>query len=200
MKHRFHALTVGLIALALVAPTAALADRDKNKNKNKNRGKQEVRTYDPRRDVMRTGRADGEKFRIRNGQTGYSRPPVYNRNAPINNRWNNNWNNNNRWQSPQQLSDRRQQTKNEWRNLAIGAGAVAILGLLQKDNRLVFAGTAGALYSLHRYEQDRKSQSEIDRARAHYFSQPYFYRDGKRYDRKLVNKNGQKYYQFVCNR
>lgn len=207
MKQRFHALTVGLLALALVAPTAALADRDKDKNKN--RKKQEVRTYDPRRDVMRTGRADGETFRIRRSQGGTGRAPVYNRNAPINNdrwrndrndRWNDNrWqNNNNRWQTPRQESERRQQTKNEWRNLAIGAGAVAILGLLQNDSRLVFAGAAGALYSAHRYEQDRKSQNKLDRARAHYFSQSHFYRDGKRYDRRVVTQNGQKYYQFVC--
>ena len=95
------------------------------------------------------------------------------------------------------LSDRRQQTKNEWRNLAYLSGGVALLGLLQKDNRLVFAGAAGALYSLHRYEQDRKSQSSIDRMRAYYFSQPYFTRDGRRYDRRLVTKNGERYYQFV---
>lgn len=95
------------------------------------------------------------------------------------------------------LSDRRQQTKNEWRNIAYLSGGVALLGLIQKDNRLVFAGAAGALYSLHRYEQDRKSQSQIDRLRASYFSRPYFERDGRRYDRRLVTKNGQKYYQFV---
>ena len=95
------------------------------------------------------------------------------------------------------LSDRRQQTKNEWRNLAYLSGGLAVLGLLQKDNRLVFAGAAGALYSLHRYEQDRKSQSRIDRARAYYFSQPYFVRDGRRYDRRLVTRDGTRYYQFV---
>lgn len=96
-----------------------------------------------------------------------------------------------------QLSDRRQQTKNEWRNLAIAAGALGVLGLLQNDSRLVFAGAAGALYSAYRYEQDRKSQSKIDRARAYYFSQPSFYRDGKRYVRRTVVKDGKKYYQFV---
>jgi hypothetical protein len=95
------------------------------------------------------------------------------------------------------LSDQRQKTKNEWRNIAYLSGGVALLGLLQKDNRLVFAGAAGALYSLYRYEQDRKSQSKIDRLRASYFSQPYFVRDGRRYDRRLVTKNGQRYYQFV---
>ena len=95
------------------------------------------------------------------------------------------------------LVNRRQQKKNEWRNIAIGAGALGILGLLKKDNTLFFAGTAGALYSLHRYEQDRKSQSKLANARAQYFSKPYFYRDGKRYERRTVYKNGKKYYRFV---
>jgi hypothetical protein len=97
----------------------------------------------------------------------------------------------------QREQDRRQQTKNEWRNIAYGAGAVALLGLLQKDNRLVFGGAAGALYSLYRYEQDRKSQNSLDRARAHYFANDHFTRDGVRYDRRLVTQNGQRYYQFV---
>ena len=92
--------------------------------------------------------------------------------------------------------DRRQQTKNEWRNLAIAGGLVALLGVLNEDSTLTFAGAAGALYSLNRYEQDRKSQNRYDRARAYYFSQDYFYRDGNRYDRRLVTKNGQRYYQF----
>lgn len=97
----------------------------------------------------------------------------------------------------EQESKRRQQKKNEWRNIAIGSGIVGIYGLLKKDNTLFFAGTGGALYSAWRYEQDRKSQSRVDRARAAYFSKPTFYRDGKRYTRKTVWKNGKKYYQFV---
>jgi hypothetical protein len=99
--------------------------------------------------------------------------------------------------SIQSLADRRNQTKNEWRNIAYLSGAVAVLGLLKKDNTLVFAGTAGALYSLYRYEQDRKSASQLNRLRASYFSRPYFYRDGKKYERRLVVRNGVKYYQFV---
>lgn len=99
--------------------------------------------------------------------------------------------------SRQNEYDRRQQTKNEWRNIAIASGAVAILGLLNKDETLVFAGTAGALYSLHRYEQDRKSQNSLNRARADYFARDHFYRDGNRYERREVNRNGQRYYQFV---
>lgn len=88
---------------------------------------------------------------------------------------------------------RRQQMKNEWRNIALGAGVLAVIGLLKDDKTLFFSGTAGALYSAWRYEQDRKSQSKLARARAAYFSKPYFYRDGKRYVRKTVWKNGKKY-------
>jgi hypothetical protein len=62
---------------------------------------------------------------------------------------------------------------------------------------LTFAGAGGALYSAWRYEQDRKSQSQVGRARAAYFSRPYFYRDGHRYTRKTVWKDGKKYYRFV---
>lgn len=95
--------------------------------------------------------------------------------------------------------DRRQDTKNEWRNIAIGAGAVGLLGLLKGDNTLTFGGAAGALYSLHRYEQDRKSQNSLDRARSNYFNRDHFYRDGVRFDRREVTKNGQRYYQFFRN-
>jgi hypothetical protein len=94
-------------------------------------------------------------------------------------------------------SKRRQEKKNEWRNLAYLGGAVGLYGLLKGDNTLFFAGAAGALYSVHRYEQDRKSQSKIDRARASAFSRTYFYRDGKRYKRRVVTLNGKKYYQFA---
>jgi hypothetical protein len=91
----------------------------------------------------------------------------------------------------------RQQTKNEWRNIAIGSGALGVLGLLKHDSTLTFAGGAGALYSAWRYDQDRKSQNRHHRARAEYFGRSYFYRDGQRYTRKTVWQHGQKYYQFV---
>src|SRR5688572_8474063 len=97
----------------------------------------------------------------------------------------------------ERLIDKRQDKKNEWRNIAIAAGAVGVLGLLKKDSTLTFAGAAGALYAAWRYEQDRKSQSRLARARAAYFSRTSFTRDGQRYVRKTVWKNGKKYYQFV---
>jgi hypothetical protein len=97
----------------------------------------------------------------------------------------------------EKLVKRRQDKKNEWRNIAYVSGGLGILGLLKKDNTLFFAGTAGALYSAYRYEQDRKSQSKLQRTRAAYFSRPYFYRDGQKYTRKTSWKNGKKYYYFA---
>lgn len=100
-------------------------------------------------------------------------------------------------QSLNDLLKHRQDKKNEWRNIAIGSGALGVLGLLKHDNTLFFAGTAGALYSAYRYEQDRKSQSKLQRTRAAYFSKPYFYRDGRKYVRKTTMKNGKRYYYFA---
>jgi hypothetical protein len=97
----------------------------------------------------------------------------------------------------QQESKHRQQTKNQWRNIAYGSAAVGLFGLLKHDNTLTFAGAAGALYSVNRYEHDRKSQSKIDHARAAAFSRTSFVKNGHRYDRRTVRKNGKTYYQFV---
>jgi len=99
--------------------------------------------------------------------------------------------------SLEEESRHRQKSKNDWRNLAIGSGALSLLGLAKGDSTLMFAGAAGALYSANRYEQDRKSQSKTDRARAAYFRKKSFYRNGHKYVRKTVYKNGKKYYQFV---
>jgi hypothetical protein len=91
----------------------------------------------------------------------------------------------------------RQDTKNQWRNLAYIAGALGLYGLVKHDNTLFFAGLAGALYSAQRYEHDRKSQSNMERLRAQMFSRQSFYRDGHKYVRKTTYKNGQKYYYFA---
>ena len=96
-----------------------------------------------------------------------------------------------------QASKQRQKHKNDWRNLSIGSGAVALLGLLKGDSTITFLGAAGALYSAHRYEQDRKSQSKMDRARANLFSKGSFTRDGKKYVRKTKWVNGKKHYYFA---
>ena len=94
-------------------------------------------------------------------------------------------------------SKHRQQKKNEWRNIAIGSAALGVFGLVKHDKTLTFAGAAGTLYSANRYEQDRKSQSKTDRTRARYFSKDHLTRNGHRYNRKTVWKNGKKHYQFV---
>lgn len=90
----------------------------------------------------------------------------------------------------------RNRSRNEWKTIATVSGAAAILGLLNKDNTLTFAGTAGALYSMYRYNEDGKSRDRLARARADFFSHDHFYRDGVRYDRRVVTSHGQKYYQF----
>ena len=76
-------------------------------------------------------------------------------------------------QTLRQQSAQRQKTKNEWRNIALGAGAVALYGLLKKDNMLTLGGAAGTAYSLYRYEQDRKSQSSIDTRRDRRYGRSY---------------------------
>jgi hypothetical protein len=101
------------------------------------------------------------------------------------------------WNNLGKVLQNRQNKKNEWRNIAIGSGALGILGLLKHDNTLFFAGAAGALYSSYRYEQDRKSQSKMQRTRAAYFSKSYFVRDGQRYDRHTKTVKGKKYYYFA---
>lgn len=93
-------------------------------------------------------------------------------------------------------SQRRQKTKNEWRNLAYLSGGLAAFGLIKNDPTLSFVGAAGALYSVSRYEKDRKSQSKAARARASLFSNRYITRDGHRYYRRTMIANGKKYYQF----
>lgn len=100
-------------------------------------------------------------------------------------------------QTSEEQSHRRQKTKNDWRNVAIGSGAATLFGILKHDNTITFAGAAGTLYSLDRYEKDRRSQSKTDHARARAFGKTSFYRDGHRYVRKSVKRDGKRYYQFV---
>jgi hypothetical protein len=96
-----------------------------------------------------------------------------------------------------QSSHHRQQTKNTWRNVAIGSGALGVYGLLSHNSTAAILGGAGALYSASRYEHDRKSQSHMDHERAAMYSRHSFTRNGHRYVRRTVHKHGQTYYQFV---
>lgn len=96
-----------------------------------------------------------------------------------------------------EASHHRQKTKNDWRNAAIGSGAAAALGLLTHNGTVAALGAAGSLYSLSRYEHDRKSQSKIDRARADRYGRSSYYDHGHRYVRRTVTRNGQRYYTYV---
>jgi hypothetical protein len=96
-----------------------------------------------------------------------------------------------------QNSKHRQEQKNNWRNLAIASGAAGLFGLIKGDRTLTFLGAAGALYSANRYEQDRKSQSKSARARAELFRRGSYTRNGHRYKKRTVHRNGKTYYQFV---
>lgn len=97
----------------------------------------------------------------------------------------------------EKIVTRRQQKKNEWRNIGIGSALVGLFGLVKGDNTLMFAGAAGALYSANRYEQDRKSQSKAARARAELFRRQSFTRNGQKYQRRTIKKNDRTYYQFA---
>lgn len=92
---------------------------------------------------------------------------------------------------------RRDQTANEWKTIATISGALGLLGALNHDDTLAFAGAAGALYSTYRYDQDRNSRDARCRARSAYFDREYFIRDGHRFERREVWQHGVKYYQFV---
>ncbi len=61
----------------------------------------------------------------------------------------------------------RQKKKNNWRNAAVGAGAVAGYGLLKGNKTATVLGAAGAAYSAKRYEEERHNQSKRKSARQH---------------------------------
>lgn len=100
-------------------------------------------------------------------------------------------------QSGSDASKHRQKTKNNWRNLTYGAGAVTAYGLLRHNTAISVAGAAGTLYSLNRYEQDRRSQSKIDHQRYSRYSRSSYSQNGHTYHRHLVTRHGKKYYTFT---
>jgi hypothetical protein len=100
------------------------------------------------------------------------------------------------WAQSRREQEQRQKTKNDWRNLSILSGGLAAFGLIKNDPTLSFVGAAGALYSVDRYEKDRKSQDKGARARASLFAKRSFNRDGHRYERRTMISKGKKYYQF----
>ena len=100
-------------------------------------------------------------------------------------------------QSIADLLNHKQNQKNQWRNLAIGGGALGVLGLFTHNKTLSYLGLGGGLYSAYRYEQDRKGQSKAERERADLFRRSSFVHDGKKYVRKTKWQGGKKYYYFA---
>jgi len=92
---------------------------------------------------------------------------------------------------------RRQKTKGDWQKAAYAGGALAILGQFNKDKTASYLGAGVGLYSLYRMQEDTKSQNRTRRDRAAFFSREHYTKNGVRYDRRLVKKNGQKYYTYV---
>jgi hypothetical protein len=76
----------------------------------------------------------------------------------------------------------RQNNKNLWRNLAIGAGALGVYGAVNHNSTETILGAAGAAYAANRYEQERHSQS--------------VHNSGRRYHRRgNYSGNSGQYYQ-----
>lgn len=65
------------------------------------------------------------------------------------------WGHHQSWNQAQNQQD----NKNTWRNLTLGAGALAVAGLLNHNKTMTVVGALGAAYSAERYEQDRHNQS-----------------------------------------
>ncbi len=83
--------------------------------------------------------------------------------------------------------------REEWRNIAIASGAVAVAGLIIHDDTVAAAGAAGALYSGYRYGQERQNESRYsDRYNRDRRYDDRYDRDGRyddRYDRDRRNDN-----------
>lgn len=79
---------------------------------------------------------------------------------------------------------------NDW--ATIGGGVV-----LNSDPHVYFSGSYGSYYPYASLNIDLGSTDPLRHARALYFQHPYFWRNGVRYDRTIVTRNGTRYYRFV---
>ena len=69
---------------------------------------------------------------------------------------------------------------------------------LENDPTLIFTGDSGAPYPVTQYNADRYHSDKKLKLKCAYFGRAYFWRDGARYDRKLmVDENGVRCFQFV---
>ena len=90
-------------------------------------------------------------------------------------------------------ADSLQDRKNNDRNIAIGAGAVGLYGLLNHNSAATVLGLAGAAIAGSQYEQDRHQQSvQNNDWRGDYYRRDYDNRDGR------YNHGGQYQYRQDC--
>ena len=114
----------------------------------------------------RHGDRSGQDNRDYRNDSGYRSRDNQNRwdyrndNDDRDSRWNNRNNRDSGWQNRRSQDDSRQNDKNNMRNLAIGAGAIAAYGLLNHNNLATILGAAGAAVAGSQYEKDRKAQSQ----------------------------------------
>jgi len=71
-----------------------------------------------------------------------------------------------------------QNRKNDWRNLALGAGAVGVIGLLNHNDTEAILGGVGAAYAGSQYENYRQQQSRRNDWRRNYYRRDYGYYGG----------------------
>jgi len=99
-------------------------------------------------------------------------------------------------------ADSRQDNKNFWRNGTIAGGVAALYGLHNHDTTTTLLSAAGTAYAAHRYEQDRHSQDEAQRARERqralyyrrYASAPSYHRTYRGYTTQYVRRSGHRRY------
>ena len=215
-------ITVGSLmaipALSLAADRDHDSDNGHSQHQDKNKDRSDSRTSDRNRGGRDSGRSSSDRGRDsgrsndrgrdtsrsndRTRDSRDSRDRNVDRDRDRDRDWDRDRNsgryNGGRYEDVRYYDNHRSEERNEWRDIALVAGGIALLGVLEHDRTLVFVGEAGALYSLYRYEDDLHSSDRECRLRAEYFSRPYFIRDGRRYDRVLVTRHGERYYQFVC--
>lgn len=87
--------------------------------------------------------------------------------------------------------------RDDWQDILYIGGFFDDLNFLSNDDTICFSGYDGALYPVWQYDNDCRSSDRAARARAELFGRTFFYRDGHRFERKLVTQHGERYYQFV---
>ncbi len=84
---------------------------------------------------------------------------------------------------------------NDFTSITAKFGGAAILN---DDPNLVFTGDSGEPYPIVQYNLDRSTPEKRLKLKSAFFGRTFFWRDGVRYDRKMVvNDRGERCFQFV---